>query len=202
MREISAGIFNLLKSTKRPATSVGNLVAQLDKGDDCLEANLCKMFQSVRGTKQYWFLRQSELKCMIREWGSPTFFITLSCAEYDSPDITEFLHRVNNNMSSSYDIGRLCTEDPVSVSREFSLKFHAFFNTVLVKNAILGTVEHYFWKKEYQARGAPHYHMLLWIRDAPIIGIDNSEKVLGWLEQHITCAIPKQDTNPELQTQV
>ena len=120
MREISAGIFNLLKSTKRQATSVRNLVAQLDKGDEGLEANLCKMFQSVRGTKQYWFLRQSELKCMIREWGSPTFFITLSCAEYDSPDITNFLHRVNN-VPSSYDIGRLCTEDPVSVSRKFSL---------------------------------------------------------------------------------
>ena len=61
MREISAGIFNLLKSTKRQATSVRNLVAQLDKGDEGLEANLCKLFQSVGGTKQYWFLRQSEL---------------------------------------------------------------------------------------------------------------------------------------------
>ena len=34
---------------------------------------------------------------------------------------------------------------------------------------VLGTADHY-WKKEYQARGAPHYHILLWIRDAPVIG--------------------------------
>ena len=53
------------------------------------------------GTKQYWFLRQSELKCMIREWGSRTLFLTFSCAEYESPDITEFLRRVNN-VSSGY----------------------------------------------------------------------------------------------------
>ncbi len=86
----------------------------------------------MRRTKQYWFLRQSKLKCMIREWGSPTLFLTFSCAEYESPDITEFLRRVNN-VSSKYDIGKLCTEDPISVSRKFSLKFHAFFRTVILK---------------------------------------------------------------------
>ena len=84
------------------------------------------MVQSVRGSKQYWFTRRSELRCMIREWGSPTFFLTFSCAEYESSDITNYLRRVNN-VPSSYDIGRLCTEDPISVSRQFSLRFHAFF---------------------------------------------------------------------------
>ena len=37
------------------------------------------------GTKQYWFVRQSELKCMIREWGSRTCTLFL-CAECESPD--------------------------------------------------------------------------------------------------------------------
>ncbi len=31
-----------------------------------------------------------------------------------------------------------------------------------VKGEVLGPVDHYYWK-EYQARGAPHYHTLLWI---------------------------------------
>ena len=76
------------------------------------------MLQSVRGTKQYWFIRQSELRCMIREWGSPTLFLTFSCAEYESPDITEYLRRVND-VSASYDIGKLCTEDPISFEEVF-----------------------------------------------------------------------------------
>ena len=59
---------------------------------------------------------------MIREWGSPTFFLTFSCAEYEASDITNYLRRVNN-VPSSYDIGRLCTEDPILVSRQFSLKW-------------------------------------------------------------------------------
>ena len=64
------------------------LLDQVHTRDEHLEAHFCTMFQLVRGTKQYWFLRHSELKCMIREWGSSTPF---SCAEYESPDITEFL---------------------------------------------------------------------------------------------------------------
>ena len=64
------------------------------------------------------------------------------------------------------------------MSRKFSLKFHAFFKTVLLKGEVLGTVEHFYWKNEYQARGAPHYHVLLWIKDAPVIGRDDPDVVL------------------------
>ena len=104
IRELSAGVYNLLKTTRRHAMSVSMFLDSVEASDEHLEANLSTMLQSVRGTKQYWFLRQSELKCMIREWGSPTLFLTFSCAEYESPDITEFLRRVNN-VSSGYNIG-------------------------------------------------------------------------------------------------
>ena len=38
-----------------------------------------------------------------------------------------------NNVPPSYNIGKLCVEDPISVSRKFSLKFHAFFRKVIIK---------------------------------------------------------------------
>ena len=197
MREISAGVYNLLKSTRRQPISVSALLHNVQTRDEHLEANLCTMLQSVRGTKQYWFARQSELRCMIRAWGSPTLFLTFSCAEYESADIDRYLRKVNN-VSSSYNIGKLCTEDPISVSRKFSLKFHAFFRTVVLKGAVLGEVDHFYWKKEYQARGAPHYHVLLWIRDAPVIGHDDPDRILAWLQERITCHIPDKGTDPDL----
>ena len=98
---------------------------------------------------------------MLREFGSPTFFLTLSCAEYDSPEIDTYLRKVNN-VSASYPIEKLCTEDHLSVSRKFSQKFHDLFNMVILKGAVLGTVKQHFYKKEYQSRGAPHYHIPLW----------------------------------------
>ena len=132
--------------------SVSKLLDSIEASDECLEANLCTMLQSVRGTKQYWFLQNSELKCMIREWGSPTLFLTFSCAEYVSPDITEYLRRVNN-VSSHYNISKLCTEDPISVSRKFSLKFHAFFRKVLLNGEVLGKVDHFYWKRSTKLVG-------------------------------------------------
>ena len=197
MREISAGVYNLLKSTRRQPMSVSALLHGVATRDKHLEANLCTMLQSVRGTKQYWFTKQSELRCMIRASGPPTLFLTFSCAEYESADIDRYLRKVND-VSPSYSIGKLCTDDPVSVSRKFSLKFHAFFRTVLLKGAVLGEIDHYYWKKEYQARGAPHYHVLLWIRDAPVIGHDDPERVLAWLQERITCHIPDKGTDPDL----
>ena len=100
--------------------------------------------------------------------------------------------------SGGSNAGKLCTEDPVSVSMQFSSKFHAFFNTIIIKGEVLGTIDHFYWKKEYQTRGAPHYHVLLWIRDAPMIGRDDPSKVLAWIEERITCHIPDQENNPEL----
>ena len=51
------------------------------------------IFKRVQGSKQYWFKRNSELLCMLREFGLPTFFLTLSCAEYDSPIIDTYLRK-------------------------------------------------------------------------------------------------------------
>ena len=134
---------------------------------------------------------------MVREFGSPTFFLTFSCPEYESPEIDAYLRKVNN-VSEKYPIAKLCVEDPVSVSRKFSQKFRNFFNTVLIKGEVLGKVTHHFWKKEYQARGAPHYHVLLWIADAPVIGKHSSKDVLSWILGKITCHIPNERDSPEL----
>ena len=134
---------------------------------------------------------------MVREFGAPTLFMTFSCAEYENPEIANYLHKVND-VPENYPIGKLCCEDPISVSRKFSQKFHSFFNTVIVKGQVLGHVSHHFIKKEYQACGAPHFHMVLWIQDAPTIGNDHLDQIANWVEERITCRIPDQERNPEL----
>ena len=48
-------------------------------------------------------------------------FLTFSCAEYESQDISEYLKKVNK-VPDGYNIGKLCTEDPVSVSRQFNMR--------------------------------------------------------------------------------
>ena len=69
MREIAAGVYNVLKSTQQHAMPVGEFMDRLSSTDQEVEANLSTVFQSVRGSKQYWFQRHSEVKCMVREYG-------------------------------------------------------------------------------------------------------------------------------------
>ena len=57
---------------------------------------------------------------MVREYSPPTLLLTVSWAEYDSLEIATYLRKVNN-ISDSYPIGKLCTEDPISVSRKNSV---------------------------------------------------------------------------------
>ena len=85
------------------------------------------------------------------------------------------------------------------MSRQFSQKFHVIFKQILVKGQVLLFIDYFCWKKEHQARGASHYHVLLWIQDAPAIGIDDNSKVFEWIQDRITCETRCKESNPELQ---
>ena len=142
LRELAAGVYNVLQSNVGNPRSVHDLLHNVNVSNERLEANLCTMLQSVRGTSQYWYKRKGELRCMLRELGPPSLFLTLSCAEYASADIEEYLRKVND-VPPSYNIGKLCTEDPISVSIKFSAMFHAFFK-IFIKGGALGKVDHYY----------------------------------------------------------
>ena len=85
---LNSGIYNYLNHTRYTGKSVAEVMAMVDKNDLELEGNLSTILQPVCGTNQYWYKVKGELKYMIREWGSPTFFLTLTCAEHDSADVT------------------------------------------------------------------------------------------------------------------
>ena len=46
--------------------------------------------------------------------------------------------------------------------------------------------------------GAPHYHVLLWINEAPVIGLDSEITILKWIQERITCCILDKESNPKL----
>ena len=135
---LTAGVYNFLKGTRQHALPVGEFMDRGSRFDDVVEANLTTVFQCMRGAGQYWYTCRNELLCMVREYGSQPIFLTLSCTEYDNPEIDSYLRKVNK-VSDSYPISRLCAEDAVSVSRLFSHQFHSFFQSVIIKG-VLGRV--------------------------------------------------------------
>ena len=95
LRELSSGIYNVLKSSSRRSHTVKQFVDGISSADAGIEANLSTVLQSVRGTKQFWFRQKGDVLAMIREFGCPTLFLTLSCAEYNSVDMDRYLRKVN-----------------------------------------------------------------------------------------------------------
>ena len=63
--------------------------------------------------------------------------------------------------------------------------------------APLGKIEDWFYRVEYQQRGSPHIHMLIWLENAPIFGVDKDDDVTSFIDKIITCHLPL-NNKPEL----
>ena len=64
LRELSSGICKVMKTTRKQDMSVKYFLKGVDSCNEQIEANLSTMFQSVRGTKQFWLIslkKQSKL---------------------------------------------------------------------------------------------------------------------------------------------
>jgi hypothetical protein len=197
LRALSAGIFHTIRSKKFQHLSAAQFLRQLEEKEESLEVNLGTVFANVRGTRDYWFRRTSEALSMVREFGAPTWFVTLSCAEYYWRDMDDFLRKANPDVSDGESVTALCVSDPVSVMRQFENRFNAMLR--FIKDAKpLGEVAHWFWRLEFQSRGAPHIHMLLWIKGAPSIGSSDPQDILRYIQEHVSCALPDVEQDPIL----
>ena len=89
---------------------------------------------------------------------------------------------------------------PVGVNIHFHKKWQAIFSKLIKSNTapVFGEVTDHFWRIEYQSRGAPHCHCLLWVKDAPILGRDSAEAVKAYIDKIITCAKPDPKSSPTL----
>ena len=93
---------------------------------------------------------------------------------------------------------RLIQSDPVTCARHFDYQISQFItNFLLSKAQPLGNISDWFYRVEYQQRGSPHIHMLIWLEDAPVFGVDDDVLVTNFIDNIISCQWP--DDNTELQ---
>ena len=73
----------------------------------------------------------------------------------------------------------------------FQHRIEAFFSEYLLSDAHpLGHITDYVIKIEFQMRGSPHAHCLLWVKDAPKIDKDPDDVVCAFIDKYITAEIP------------
>jgi hypothetical protein len=183
------------------------VTAGLVKDKSTMNEFICKdkayrFMKNVRGSPAYYQRTFYDLLAMIRQLGTPTRFLTLSAADMKWRDMIQVIARQYVVKCSDEEVANLSFEqksnwlrrNPVTAARHFQYRLNAFFNDFLKSNANpLGEMEDYVIRVEFQARGSPHAHNVIWIKNAPKFGHDSDEEVCKFIDNYVSCAIPEKD---------
>ena len=75
-------------------------------------------------------------------------------------------------------------------------RLQTFFQTFLKSRAQpIGELVDYAIRIEFQARGSPHAHTILWIKDSPKLDQDPDEEVCSFKDRYVWCQIPENDVD-------
>ena len=154
----------------------------------------------IRGSSSYWRQYTGDLIAMVKNLGRPTFFLTFSYDDLNSFDSVNALWKAKhgpqtpdvNPQDVPYEIRRQLLNDyPIVAARHFSMRLSKFM--LLIKQNgrdIFGrSLEDYSVRVEFQARGSPHAHMLLWLKDVP--DWDTTEGI-EFIEKNVSCTLSTQ----------
>ena len=124
--------------------------------------------------------------------------MSLSAADTRWTDLLRMLARLNNDIEYSeeeienlswQEKTKLVQKDPVTCSRYFDHRVQEFLNTVLKSSCEpIGKVKDFFYSVEFQQRGSPHIHMLVWIENAPNLERSSREEIEQFVDNYLTCS--------------
>ena len=81
--------------------------------------------------------------------------------------------------------------NPVTGVHMFQYRVENFFSQYLLSSANpLGEITDHVIKIEFQMRGTPHAHCLLWVEDAPKISRDPNNVVCAFIDKYISATTP------------
>ena len=85
---------------------------------------------------------------------------------------------------------RLVQKDPVTCSRYFDFRVQQFIKIVLKsEHNPIGKITDYFYRVEFQQRGSPHIHILIWIEGAPVFKQDSNEDIVQFIDKYVSCSL-------------
>lgn len=90
-------------------------------------------------------------------------------------------------------------ENPVMCARLFNNRVQRLFTDLIMSPAKpIGEVVDFFYRIEFQQRGSPHIHCLLWVRNAPKLEESTDEEIYNFVDKYISCRLPEKERFPKL----
>ncbi len=85
------------------------------------------------------------------------------------------------------DIYELVRGDLITCAWYYDHKMKCFHKLWQSIDTLFGQLQDYFFVTKLQARGSEHDHGFLWIKDAPIYGINNNDEIESFVDKYIIC---------------
>jgi hypothetical protein len=169
--------------------------------------------KSIRESPAYWEKAKQDTFTFVRQVGMPTWFLTLTASEISWFDF----HKVYYEREGEKFVDDFFTEDhffkmtpeqkcenlrkdPVFAIMHFQKRLNSFMDNVLISRFHpLGVISHHVIKIEFQKRGSPHAHILLWIKNAPYVNKSQKEvdEIIRFLDGKINANVPNPMDHPE-----
>jgi hypothetical protein len=159
-----------------------------------------RYLQPVRGSPPYWQKVKLKLLSAIKQFGIFTWFFTLSAADLKWHDtLQEILSQRGINITDRQ-IDSMTWEEkcnvlrsnPVTAARHFQFRLDMFLKDIILsRSQPLGHVRHFFYRIEFQQRGSPHAHGVLWIDDAPDVENSSPEQIAAFFDKYVQCTLSR-----------
>ena len=193
LRDIRSGIARSLNSSGMNILDKEDLLKKYEsKDDDSLRKKVSCVLNKLPSSTSFWKSATAKVKAMVKAYGPPTWWLTLSPGDYDDDDMLEYLREVNSDLPGVHKmtVSQLICKDPVLACTYLQSKFDATFDYIRSEAEPLGKVIHDVVRTEYQTRLMPHYHCILWVENAPVIGVNSSQEVMDFVAKYSTCKLP------------
>ncbi|CAH0404007.1 unnamed protein product [Chilo suppressalis] len=181
MKILRLRLVDEINSTFRNVSVTENVTQRMFKRTEFLKEHAIQnlaFMKTVPNSVQYWASRKRDLFAVIRQLGKPTVFLTISADEIRWIKLLTILLKLSKKYpgktAKDLNTSELCTlvsDDPATCCIYFyklvgslmkmlkSKQSHNPFGKYFVKD--------YFLRIEFQHRGSPRAHMLLWLNDDP-----------------------------------
>ena len=159
---------------------------------------------SIKGTPAYWKKFLYDVLAMVKQLGLPTYFLTPSCADLRWDELVLIIAKLNNipvDEAMLADYKKRCeilNSNPVLTARHFQYRVETFFKEILGENSPLGKLINFVIKTEFQFRGSPHIHAVLWIENPSILSDNNIDDYVLFIERTIRADLPDSNEEPKL----
>ena len=139
------------------------------------------VLDNIKNTPRYWKKARQELHSKLHNFGNFTFFFTLSCADMRWPtNFTSLLcnHKITYDEQEQYHVDGIPLDDflklypgkhdliknnLLNATLNFDHRLRQFLKHIVTPKTVPLRMKYYSYRIEFQMRGAPHCHGILWL---------------------------------------